>query len=191
MDMKAKTQEKVKKMGNGAPQYLSREHAMHFVSRNPDAAKSVMLESISPVFTRWRHEIYPTALHHLEVLTSSSTLAIASLSDKMSTLASASTGVGALTKLASSSVFVGSTTASSIPSWPKTPRASSEALTLSSAVTLASSAAYAFAPSTALSFAFSSDIVLASFRAAINASSAAFTLTLLCLQQLTLLLLQP
>ena len=149
-----------------------------------------MLESISPVFTRW-HEIYPNALHHLEVVTSSSTLAIASLSDKMSTLASASTGVGALTKLASSSVFVGSTTASSIPSWPKTPRASSEALTLSSAVTLASSAAYAFAPSTALSFAFSSDIVLASFRAAINTSSAAFTLTLLCLQQLTLLLLQP
>jgi hypothetical protein len=33
-------------------------------------------------------------LHHLEVLTSSSTLAIASLSDKMSTLASASTSVG-------------------------------------------------------------------------------------------------
>ena len=149
-----------------------------------------MLESISPVLTRW-HEIYPNALHHLEVLTSSSTLAIASLSDKMSTLASASTGVGgALTKLAFSSDF-GSTTASSIPSSPKT-RASSVALTLSSAVTLASSAAYAFAsPSTALSFAFSSDIAFASFRAAINAPSAAFTLTLLCLRQLTLLLLQP
>ena len=30
-DMKAKTQEKVKKMGYRAPRYLSREHTMHFI----------------------------------------------------------------------------------------------------------------------------------------------------------------
>jgi hypothetical protein len=31
-DMKAKTQEKVKKMGYRAPRKVSREHAMHFVT---------------------------------------------------------------------------------------------------------------------------------------------------------------